>query len=164
MSKEENIVNEGGINGSGTSFFNISDEELDILDKKVKAVYQNQTSEQKLKNKITSLRYKMEDYLEQNDSEKLILVGNFIKEILDIINIKNKVFAEYIGLSKQELSKVINGRRKLNSDLALKIGSIFNIDPYLWLDIQNKNELFMLKKESNQEYKRYKLEDLLTKK
>lgn len=164
MSKKEYIVNEGGINGSGTSSIGFSSEELNILNEKIKEAYEKQTPEQKLKNKVLSLKYKMEDYLEQNSSEKLILVGDFLEEVLDIISIKNRVFAKYIGLSKHELSKIINGRRKLNNDLALKIGNTFDINPSLWIDIQNKNELFLLKNENDTDYRKYKLENLLSEK
>lgn len=36
---------------------------------------------------------------------------------------------------------VLKGRRKINSELAIKLGQIFKIDPAIWLHIESKNEL-----------------------
>lgn len=45
--------------------------------------------------------------------------------------------------------------------MALKLDSIFNIDPILWLHIQNKNDLLKMKQGKRSAFKGYSLEELL---
>lgn len=155
------IVNEGGILGFKNSSEKISAEEFKLIKAEIDKLVEKQTPEQRLKNKLTSLKYKMEDYLEKNNPDNVVAVGYFIDELLKILEIKNKIFAEFIEVSKYDLSKIINGRKKINNDMALKLGHIFSIKADLWIDIQNKNELLMLEKEDSNKYQKYRLEDLL---
>ena len=80
-------------------------------------------------------------------------------------------------LSKHNLSALINGIRNLNNDLALKLGHTFNINPQIWIAIQNKspkgapdseyrikNEQINMEKEDKNMYKEYNLENLLARK
>lgn len=152
---------EDSILGFESSSDKISDEEYKLIKDKVTNFLENQSNKQKLENKILSLKYKMEDYIDQKYPQKILFVGSFIKDLLEIINIKNKTFAEYIGLSKYDFSKLLNGKKKLNSDLAIKLGQIFKINPKLWIEIEVKNELLLIEKEYSSDYKKYRLDDLI---
>ena len=70
MSKQKTI-NEGGILGFESSSEKISDEEYLLIKAEIDKVIAQQTQEQKLQNKLIALRYKMEDYLEKTNPEKL---------------------------------------------------------------------------------------------
>ena len=61
------------------------------------------------------------------------------------------------------LSALFKGKRKINPDLALKLGEIFRVDPTLWINIQSKNELLGVDKQRRMDYQKYRLEDLLKK-
>jgi len=74
-----------------------------------------------------------------------------------------KTFAEYIDYQESNLSAIFKGRRKINPDLAIKLGEIFHLDPAIWLQIQNKNELIEILNQDKEKYEKYKLEDLLMK-
>jgi len=104
----------------------------------------------------------MQSYLESSDIDT-IDAGWFLKEFLNQLDIKKKSFAEYLGLQESNLSALFKGKRKINIDLAIKLGTIFKIDPILWIHIQSKNELIRLHHEKRKEYKKYKLSDLLKK-
>ncbi|MFN8579285.1 MAG: addiction module antidote protein, HigA family [Candidatus Sericytochromatia bacterium] len=160
MSKE-NIIDKDRILGFESSSDKISDEEYKLIKEKIDSFLETQSPKQKIENRILALKYKMEDYIEQKEPEKILFVGGLIRELLDIINIKDKTFAEYIGFSKYDFSKLLNGKRKINGDLAIKLGQIFKIKPNLWIEIEIKNELFFLEKEKKNEYKKYSLDDLI---
>lgn len=157
----EKLFDKDRVLGFESSSDKISDEEYKLIKEKIDSFLETQSPKQKLENKILSLRYKMEDYIDQKYPEKILFAGNFIKELLEIINVKDKTFAEYIGLSKYDFSKLLNGKRKLSSDLAIKLGQIFKIQPNLWIEIEIKNELLFIEKEKNNEYKKYSLYDLI---
>ena len=68
-------------------------------------------------------------------------VGEFLNELLEIYKVKKTKFAKLIDYENTNLHAVLKGRRRLNNKLATKIGSIFSIDPQLWMYIDAKNEL-----------------------
>lgn len=110
---------------------------------------------------LMALKFKMEDYL-RSDSKQSLLVGDFLKEYLAAFKIRQNKFAEYIGVRPSNLSKLINGERSLNHELALVFGKIFNNDPMLWLDVQDKNKLDELSKSKRSKIKKYSLKDLIS--
>ena len=118
------------------------------------------TENQKRKIELLTLKYQMEDYLISDDSQEKS-VGDFLKLILKTLNIQQKQFAEYIGLRPSNLSKLLNGERSINYDLALIFGRIFNHNPMLWIEIQAKNELSRLLHAERNKYSIYSLNDLI---
>lgn len=161
MKKKKNIVDEG-VNGLGIGVVNTNSSEFKELQKIIKNESKKQPKKKLLENKLLSLRFRMETYLENHDN-KIIEVGAFLKLFLQELNIKNKTFAHYIGYQESNLSALFKGNRKVNPDLALKLGEIFRVDPTLWINIQSKNELQRLKKGKTKKYKKYSIDDLLRK-
>ena len=88
-------------------------------------------------------------------------IGCFIKKLLAIYNLPQKKLADYLGLNKSNFSALMNGNRKINFDLALKLAHIFGIKADLWLMVQNKNELWKLEKANKKEYEKYSLKGLI---
>ena len=160
--KNKNMDNEGGINGLGTGIINTNSKEFKFLRAKIAEESGKQSKKQRLENKLLSLKFQMESYLETEDNS-LIEVGWFLKEFIKSLNIKNKVFSEYIGYKETNLSALFKGTRKINIDLALKLEKIFNVDASLWIHIQSKNELIKISEENKRKYLRYNIEDLLKK-
>jgi len=161
MKKSKKIIDEG-INGLGIGIVNTNSKEFKALQEIIIKKSKKQSKKKILENKLLSLRFQMETYLEQKDNS-IIEVGWFLKEFLRELNIKNKTFAEYINFQESNLSALFTGKRKVNIDLALKLGKIFRIDPTLWIHIQSKNELTRMEKENKKEYQRYNIDDLLKK-
>lgn len=120
------------------------------------------SSERKRKIELMALKFKMEDYLSSKDKHSE-LVGDFLKAYLNTFDIKQNQFADYIGIKPSNLSKLIKGERPLNHELALVFGAIFENDPMLWLEIQDKNKLYELSKIKIEEIKEYSLDDLINK-
>ena len=118
------------------------------------------SKEQKRHTEIMSLKFKMEDYL-KSERQDISLAGEFLKSYLKALQIQQNRFADYIGLKPSNLSKLINGERPINYEMALIFGKIFNIDPMLWIEIQAKNELKKLKTSRSNKYQKYSLSDLI---
>ena len=115
---------------------------------------------QKRKIDLLTLKYQMEDYINSKTKE-IITSGEFLKIILKSLHIQQNKFANYIGLKPSNLSKLINGERSINYDLALIFGRLFNINPMLWIEIQAKNELDRLTHSDRNKYSDYSLNDLI---
>lgn len=160
---DNKIINLGGVNGSGKGIVNVNSKEYKALQETILTHSNQQTREQIIKYNLIALKLQMESYVSNQNNSKLITVGSFLKKFLIAIGIKNKDFAKYIDLKESNLSSILKNRRKVNIDLAFKLGQIFNINPNLWLLVQSKNDLFEVSINRKLEYKKYKLEELLKK-
>ncbi len=155
------IINEGGINGTGKGVVNINSQDYKDLQRIIQAKAKKQSSEEQMTYKLIGLRLQMETYIEEQKPSKIINSGIFLKKFLKAINVKNKVFAKFIELEEANLSMIINGKRKINTELAYKLGQIFKINPTYWLIIQSKNELLEIVNNKQIVHKEYQLSDLL---
>jgi addiction module HigA family antidote len=118
------------------------------------------TENQKVRINLLTLKYQMEDYITSDKTEEKS-AGEFLKIILKTLQIQQNQFAEYIGLKPSNLSKLINGERTINYDLALIFGRLFNHEAMLWIEIQAKNELNKLLHAERNKYAAYSLNDLV---
>jgi len=163
MAKEKKIINPGGVNGTGKGVVNTNSKEFKALRKAIIEDAKKQSSEERIKIELFSLKLQIESYINKTEPDEIINAGEFLGKYLKAINVKNKFFAKYIDLEESNLSSIIKGRRKINTDLAFKLGQMFDLDPNLWLLIQSKNELLQVGRKRILEYKKYKLEELLKK-
>jgi len=159
---KKKIINKEGINGLGVGVVNTNSKEFKFLQKKIIEESKKQSKKTVIENTLLSLRFRMETYLIEQDNDR-IEIGWFLKEFIKALKIKNKIFADYIDYKESNLSALFNGKRKINVDLALKLGSIFNVDPTLWINIQSKNELKRVKDANADKYDKLSLDDLLRK-
>lgn len=160
MKKNKNL--EDGINGLGVGVVNTNSKEFKELQRVINERASKLSQKEIQENKLLSLRFQMQTYLESKE-ESIIEVGWYLKEYLHQLGIKKKSFAEYLGLQESNLSSLFKGKRKINIDLAIKLGTIFKVDPVLWIHIQSKNELIRLHQENKKAYQKYSLNDLLKK-
>ncbi len=128
-----------------------------ILLNKAKA----QSKWQKINVELVAIRIQMEDYAKSSYKSHPKLVGDFLKYYLDSLNIRQNKFADYLEIEPSNLNKVIKGERQISSELALKIGKVFGLDPLLLLEIQIKNEFSKLLSKKNKHIEKYSLKGLL---
>lgn len=159
--KKDEIINKEGINGNPTGFIDTDSEDFKMLQRAILEEASKQTPEHRRNIFLTGLKLRMEDYLQDKELKKIIPAGSFLKEILDEFNIKNNYFAEYVELTKTNLSALIHGKRKINSEMAHKLEAIFDIKLELWLSIEHKNYLIEVKKEPKKKYQKYRVTDLI---
>lgn len=136
--------------------------ELDAFDLRAKINASNRTPQQIIKNKIAGIQYRLEDNLSTTENE--IDLEATVNQLLEVLNISKKEFAKSIDMDSPNLSKYLKGDRKITSNLAMKLGSFFHINPETWMKIWMKNELIKLKNEKSKldEYKKYDYEKLIS--
>jgi addiction module HigA family antidote len=52
-------------------------------------------------------------------------------------------FARYLGVTRPELSRVLNGRASVSADMALRTSEAFGTEPELWLRLQEQRDLWV---------------------
>jgi len=159
MSKQ--IINEEGIQGLGEGLVNQNSKDFKELQRAIGLRSKEIDESDLIINRILSLRFQMERYVSKQHPEERIEAGAFLEEFIEALGITKKDFAEYIDYQESNLSAIFKGRRKINTDLAIKFGEIFRVDPALWLHIQSKNELLEIIDRDKKKYEKYRLGDLL---
>lgn len=136
--------------------------ELDAFDLRAKENASNRTPQQIIKNKLAGIEYRLEDNL--STSENTIDLEETVNQFLVVLNISKKEFAKSIDMDSPNLSKYLKGERKFTSNLAMKLGSFFHINPEIWMKIWMKNELIKLKNEKSKldEFKKYDYEKVIS--
>ena len=147
----QNTTNIGGINGLGESLINTNSLEFRALKNMIHESFQSQSEEERIANSLLSIRFQMETYINASIAlEDLIVPGFFVEKLLEAVHVTKKQLAAYVHYEYTNLIALIKGRRKINSDLAIKLGQIFGIDPVIWLHIESKNELIQALSSSKQ--------------
>lgn len=62
--------------------------------------------------------------------------GVFLKEEMDMMGITQKTLAETTGVSKTIINEVINGKRKIGADLAVRLEKALYSPAKYWLNLQ----------------------------
>lgn len=155
------IINKGGINGSGKGVINTNASDYKALQKTIQEHAKQQSSQQKMRYALIGLQFQLENYIQEQKPSEIIAAGTFLKKYLKTLHIKNKIFAEYVGLEEANLSMILHGKRKINTELAYKLGQIFNTSPNYWLVVQNKNDLLRIANSTKAKSKKYRLKDLI---
>lgn len=141
-----------------------NDDKLNRINEFVKKHSDNQSKERKIRNKLLSIQYKLEDYIEKDEIEEneVLDILDFVKMYLKALDITKKDLAKYFGMRDSNLHKYLTGKRKLNPEVVLKISSFSRTKPEYWYRIQVKNEIVKLNKENKKEYDKYDYEGLLS--
>ena len=149
-------------NGVLTERMEVTSDEFNKLQAILLNKSKAQTKQQKRKIELMALKITMEDYLKTEEVKELKFAGEFLRSYLKVLDIRQNRFAKYIGIMPSNLSKLLNGERTINTELALVLGNIFDLDPMLWLEIQAKNELIDLASKRRGQFNKYTLDDLIT--
>ena len=69
--------------------------------------------------------------------------GEALKEdFLPDLGLTQEEFAERLGISFQRVNGILNGRRPVTMDTALRLGRLFGQSPALWLNLQLAYDLY----------------------
>lgn len=124
----------------------------------------NQSKERMITNRLLSIQYKLEDYIQNEDeNEEVLKILDFVKMYLKALNLTKKKLATYFEMRDSNLQKYLSGERKLNAKVALKLSAFSHTKPEHWYRIQVKNELIELNKEKQNvaEYQKYDYRNLV---
>lgn len=142
-----------------------NDKKLKSINDFIKDHSEKQSKERQIRNKLLSIQYKLEDYIERDDikESEMLNMLDFVKMYLKALQITKKDLAEYFGMKDSNLHMYLTGKRKLNSDLVLKISSFSHTKPEYWYRIQVKNDLLKLKEEEKtKDYEKYDYTKLIS--
>lgn len=106
MSKQK-IINEGGIIGTGKGLVNQNSKELKELKRVIKEKSGELKEPELIANRLLSLRFQMETYLERENPKKIIQIGEFLEEYVEALKIKKRDIQ-----SKNELMEIIDRDKK----------------------------------------------------
>lgn len=123
--------------------------------------FAKQTKERILKNKLLSIQYKLEDYIQNDTDDQVLRILDFVKMYLKELKITKKELADYFEMKDSNLHKYLSGERKLNAKVVLKLSTFSHTKPEQWYRVQIKNELRELKKENVENYKKYDYRNLM---
>jgi len=141
-----------------------SDKKTELLKNNAIAFAKTRTPEQKLRNQVLSIRFRMEQYLanEEISEGQLMTQEAFLKEFLEVLEMPLRRFSAAIEIQDSNLKKYLKGERVFNYDLAMKFGHFFHTPPEYWLELQIKNML-ILKSDKSQDYNKYDYEKFIVK-
>ena len=74
--------------------------------------------------------------------------GLVLKEELQEIGITPTEFARQIGVPPNRVSQIINAKRAVTGDTALRFGHWFGVEPEFWLNLQNQFDLMRANQQS----------------
>jgi addiction module HigA family antidote len=69
--------------------------------------------------------------------------GTILRKIIDETEgLSQERLAHEIGVTFQTINAIVNGRRGVTADLALRLGKRFDMTPQFWLNMQNSVDLW----------------------
>ncbi len=69
--------------------------------------------------------------------------SEFIKEdIIKELSITQEQLAKELGVSRRTINQLVNGKRRISVDLALRIGRFTKTTPEMWLNLQASFDLW----------------------
>ena len=64
-----------------------------------------------------------------------------MEEFMRPLGITVTALAREIAVPANRISQIVNGKRALSADTALRLGKYFGVSPEIWLDLQSDYEL-----------------------
>jgi addiction module HigA family antidote len=79
--------------------------------------------------------------------------GALLAEILPESKVQNQAkLARLMGVSRRLVNEIMNERRPVKTDIALRLAAVFNTTPDLWLNMQLAVDLWETAHENNRTY------------
>lgn len=78
--------------------------------------------------------------------------GEVISDILDDLGMTQTKFAEILGVSRRTVNEIVQGRRPITVDMAIRIGKALGNGPQLWLNLQQKVDVWDALQMHKEEY------------
>ena len=69
--------------------------------------------------------------------------GVYLKELLEELRLSQYRLAQDIGVPPMRISHVVQGKRPVTAELALRLGRYFGQSPRYWLNLQSRYDMDM---------------------
>jgi addiction module HigA family antidote len=77
--------------------------------------------------------------------------GRFLKRELAARNLSASRLALDLGVPSGRVTDILNGRRAISADTAVRLGRYFGNSPQFWLDLQGQYEIAIVEREKGAE-------------
>jgi antitoxin HigA-1 len=67
--------------------------------------------------------------------------GVYLKELLDELKLSQYRIAQDLGIPAMRINHVVNGRRPITAELALRLGRYFGQSPRYWINLQGRYDM-----------------------
>jgi addiction module HigA family antidote len=77
-----------------------------------------------------------------------------LEEFLKPMEISQAQLARDINVPPNRINQIINGKREITADTALRLGKYFNIEPEFWLNLQMRFNMKIAQEKAGKEIER----------
>lgn len=77
--------------------------------------------------------------------------GEILKDELDVRGLSINRFAHYLGVPPGRISQIIQGKRSISPDTALRLGRYFGNSPQFWMNLQVQHDLAIMERDRGEE-------------
>ena len=68
--------------------------------------------------------------------------GEILKlDFLEPLKLSQRTLADALGVNPRRISEIVNGKRSVTADTALRLARFFNVTPGFWLGLQKQYDL-----------------------
>ena len=67
--------------------------------------------------------------------------GNYLKELIDELKISQYRLAKEIRIPAMRINLLVNGKRPITAELALRLGRYFGQNPRYWMNLQSRYDM-----------------------
>ncbi|MEG3923352.1 HigA family addiction module antitoxin [Microcoleus sp. D3_18a_C4] len=78
--------------------------------------------------------------------------GEVLADVLEDIEMTQTRFAEILGVSRRSVNEIVLGQRPITVDMAIRIGKALGNGPQLWLNLQQKVDIWDAVQKHSEEY------------
>lgn len=80
--------------------------------------------------------------------------GAVLADIFEDMEINQTSFAKTVGVSRRSINEIIQGRRSITVDMAIRIGKALGNGPELWINLQQKIDIWDAMQANKEEYEK----------
>ena len=73
--------------------------------------------------------------------------GEFLKDIITELEMTQETLAKKMGVGIQTVNLIINGKRSITADTALRLAKVFDTTPEYWMNAQAAVDLWRARRE-----------------
>ena len=83
-----------------------------------------------------------------------IHLGEILSDELSELNLTASALARQINVPPNRVSRIIQGKRAITGDTALRLGHWFGMNPQFWLNLQSQFDLRVAEAEAGKEVRK----------
>ena len=80
--------------------------------------------------------------------------GRLLRRELEARGLSANQLALDLGVPSGRITDILNGRRSISADTALRLGRYFGNNPQFWLDLQSQHDIAVVERERGEEIAR----------